>query len=898
MAATGSINSLSEQPESTGSEYNVVVRLPNSGIRHPKTRTFDCARPRNSMLAFLLCVTGSLGLLSANDRPVTVRIFEDLAQGAWLDPQGDPTTEYSESGFAFVRIPAKFSGNALPLDRSVPFSLEASMEQTLERGEYRIRLRSKGLAVFLVDGKPVLRTKAQAPNTAAHDALPEPSESDGVIRPAPPAHQDVLATVPLEAGEHRFRLVAVIGGKGLAPFPGELSVSMARPGEIDRVIGGSDAPLLTDTDWSEFAIASRFRHHRDDIERRRQSDESVEAKWTERHRQVREWTLSQPGPEIPRVDDNEWIQNDVDRFVYEGLAEASLMPNDLVGDLEFLRRLALDATGLVPSATMVRSFLAQPAETRRTLAIEQFLESPDWADSWVPYWQDVLAENPGILKPDLNNTGPFRWYIHQAFADGYSFDRLVVELIEMEGSLYQGGPAGFGMASLNDAPMAAKADIVSQAFLANKLSCARCHDAPFHPFRQKDLFSMAAMLEGDAVVLPASSTVPVREGGRKPYVEITLTAGESIDPHWAFDEFPDAGKLAPPPRNTSVDARHALASMMVHPANHRFSRVVANRVWARFMGRGIVEPLDDWEDAEPSNPELLEFLAREFVLSGYDLKHLSGLIFRSHTYQRRPVPDDPASPGEAAKLFAGPVRRQMSAEQLVDSLHAVAGKGLDSEELNLNPLGNRSLRQFLNMGSPERAWEMTALSNERDRPSLALPRAQAIVDMLSAYGWRQSRQSPASKRDDSPSAMQSLALANGSTGVRVTRLSDDSFFTSLALDERPLGEMVDEVFVRTLTRFPIPAERQAMLDLLGPHFADRVVTADADHRSGDAAEKTDGRVSWGNHFDPESNRIRMEEERKVRMGDPPTTRLTPEFRERFEDMVWALVNTPEFSMIP
>ncbi|MYG03378.1 MAG: DUF1553 domain-containing protein [Acidobacteriia bacterium] len=170
--------------------------------------------------------------------------------------------------------------------------------------------------------------------------------------------------------------------------------------------------------------------------------------------------------------------------------------------------------------------------------------------------------------------------------------------------------------------------------------------------------------------------------------------------------------------------------------------------------------------------------------------------------------------------------------------------------------------------------------------------------MLSAYGWRQSRQSPASSRDDSPSAMQALALANGSTGVRVTRLSDDSFFTRLALEERPLGEMVDEVFVRTLTRFPTPAELQAMLDLLGPHFADRVATGAADHRSGDAAKKTDGRVSWGNHFDPESNRIRMEEERKVRMGDPPTTRLTPEFRERFEDMVWALVNTPEFSMIP
>ena len=850
------------------------------------------------MLALLVLAAAPIGVFGAADQPVTVRIFEDLAEEAWLEPQGDPTGEYSEPGFAFVQIPAKYSRNALPLDRSVPFSLEATMTKKLERGDYRFRLRSKGLAVFLVDGKPVLRTQAQVPNTASHDALPEPSESDGVTRPAPPPHQDVLRTVFLESGEHSFRLVAVIGGKGLAPFPGELSVSMARPGEIDRVIGGSSAPLLTDADWTKFAVTSRLRHHRDDTTRRRQSDDSVEQAWAERHRQVREWMYSQPGPEVPRVADNEWIHNDVDRFVHAGLSEAALTPNGLVGDLEFLRRLALDTTGLVPSADQARWFLAQPPETRRTLAVERYMESPDWADSWVPYWQDVLAENPGILKPDLNNTGPFRWYIHQALADGHSFDRLVVELIEMEGSLYQGGPAGFGMASLNDAPMAAKADILSQAFLANKLSCARCHDAPFHPFRQKDLFSMAAMLEGEPVLLPASSTVPVREGGRKPYVEITLKAGESIDPHWPFSGVSGRDGFAPPPRNTSVDARHALASMMVHPANQRFSRVVANRVWARFMGRGIVEPLDDWQDAEPSNPELLDYLAREFVLSGYDLKHLSGIIFRSHTYQRRPVTDEPASPSEAAKLFAGPMRRQMSAEQLVDSLHAVAGKALDSEELNLNPLGNRSLRQFLNMGSPERAWEMTALSNERDRPSLALPRAQAIVDMLAAYGWRQSRQSPASSRDDSPSPMQSLALANGSTGVRVTRLSDDSFFTRLALEDRSLEEMVDEVFLRMLTRLPAPAERQTMEDLLGPHFADRIAATDADHGSGDTPEKTDGRVSWGNHFDPESNRIRMDEERKVRMGDPPTARLTTEFRERFEDMVWALVNTPEFSVIP
>ncbi len=110
--------------------------------------------------------------------------------------------------------------------------------------------------------------------------------------------------------------------------------------------------------------------------------------------------------------------------------------------------------------------------------------------------------------------------------------------------------------------------------------------------------------------------------------------------------------------------------------------------------------------------------------------------------------------------------------------------------------------------------------------------------------------------------------------------------------------MVDEVFLRCLTRLPGPAEREAMIDLLRPHFDERVVAPEGDHLDSGTDSKTDRRVSWGNHFDPESSRIRMDEERKVRMGDPPTALLTTEFRERFEDMVWALVNTPEFSIIP
>jgi hypothetical protein len=841
-----------------------------------------------------IAIAGFAADLPKESVPVRAEIFEDLPKEAWLAPVGEPTSVYSEAAFAPIEIPTRYSPNALPADRSEPFTYRATMTARLPAGEYRFRLRSKGLANFALDGETLASTHALKPNTASHDALPEaPAPDPTGARPPQPPHQDVFAAVQLDGGEHTFTLTAVIGGKGLAPFPGELSLSYAPPGQVDRVLGGPNAPLLVDGDWERYAEVARARHLREDIERRRASDEAVEAAWGARHEKIRAWLATRPAPVVPEAEG----RTAIDRFLGARLAAAGMETRPLLGDLELLRRLSLDTIGLTPEPALVEGYLAQPEASRREWAIRRLVNDPGWADHWIPYWQDVLAENPGILKPDLNNTGPFRWYLHQAFLDGYPFDRLVVELLEMEGSLHKGAPAGFAMASLNDAPLAAKADILSQAFLGNRLSCARCHDAPFHPFKQRDLFSISAMLAGKPVTLPETSTVPVREGGRKPYVEITLKPGDAIDPHWPFENLTEDLIVAPPPKNTDVESRYALAAMVVSPANKRFAEVAVNRLWQRYMGRGLVESADDWSQAKPSHPELLDYLSREFVASGYDLKALARLIFRSDAYQRAPVAEDPGAPSDAAKLFAGPTRRYMTAEQLVDSLHHIAGKGLDSEELNLNPLGDRPLRQFLNMGEPERAWEMTALSNERDRPSLALPRAQAVVDLLSAYGWRQSRQSPQTDRDDGPSPMQTLALANGSTGTRGVRLSDDSFFTRLALEDRPLDEMIEGVFVRALTRQPTADEKAMMVEYLAPYFDDRVVPL-TDDGAPRHEKKTDTRVSWANHFDAQSTLIRMEEERMVRMGDPPTERLKPEFRERFEDVVWALVNSTEFTVIP
>ena len=809
----------------------------------------------------------SLGTLCAQNL-VRVEIVEN----------NNVTERYTEPFMGFVRTPVKYSPSALPLDRANPFELRATCETALPAGEYRFRLRARGEARFEVDGKKLAETKAQPPNKTGDDPVPPPEvRDDSGMRPAPFPHQDSVFKITLDGAPHSFQVIAVIGGKGLMPTPGELAVSFAPSNEkMERLLGPLGSPTLTDESWEQLVAQSYARHNAMDRQRRNDAGVEMAAKWAARHEKVR--ALIAPSP----------AGRSIDSYLNAKLKEAGAKPTAAISDLEFLRRISLDTTGLIPTPDEIRAYMADAPADRRVHAIDRLLANPSWADHWVSYWQDVLAENPGILKPDLNNTGPFRWWLHQSFSENMPFDRMAAELVEMDGSPSLGAPAAFGQATLNDAPMAAKADIVAQAFLGQKLGCARCHDAPFHPFQQKDLFSLAAMLGGKPQKLPLTSTVQLVEGARVPLVKITLKAGESIAPDWPFKKLIEHSEFGAPPSSTGVQTRRELAALIVSPENGRFAQVVVNRVWKRYMGQGIVEPADDWSTAKPSHPEMLDYLAREFMRNGYDMKILARTIFTSDAYQRKAEP-------EKTRLFAGPVRHNLTAEQLVDSLHQAVGKPFDCEEMNLNPAGDRPPSQFLNLGRPERGWQLTALSNERDRPALALPIAQSLVDVMTAYGWRQSRQNPSTTRDDAASPMQTLILANGILGTRIVRLSDDSAFTAMSLKDQTLEQLIDEMFLRILTRPALANERNMFANLLRASYDKRKVK-DAELVS--TARKTDTRVSWSNHLSSEATLIRMEEERRLRLGEKPTNRLTAEFRERMEDALWAVFNSPEFVVVP
>ncbi|GIX05426.1 MAG: hypothetical protein KatS3mg114_1295 [Planctomycetaceae bacterium] len=572
-----------------------------------------------------------------------------------------------------------------------------------------------------------------------------------------------------------------------------------------------------------------------------------------------------------------------------------LQPTALCADEVFLRRVFLDTLGVIPTWSEIADFFTQPADTRREWLITRCLHDPRWADHWVSYWQDVLAENPNILNPTLNNTGPFRWWLYEALSDHKPLDVLVTELVRLRGSERFGGPAGFAIASQNDAPLAEKGMILAAAFLGVNMKCARCHDAPAHVSRQQDLFGLAAMLQREAVKVPTTSSVPVdalHRGGRQPLITVTLPPGSVVPPTWPFPQFIEPA-LAERYAQDPHDLRDRLAALITLPQNERFPQVLANRIWQRLFGRGLIEPVDDWERGHVTHPELLRWLGRELVRSGYDLRHLVGLILRSHAYQREAdltlAAPDP--------LVMAPVSRRMTAEQIVDSAFVATGKPFRLEEVSLDIDGIRDLDNSITLGQPRRAWMLTSTSNERDRPSLSLPRIQAVVDVLQAYGWRGARQDPVSTRDHTPNVLQPALLAHSTLGRWLTRLSDDHGITQLALETPDLPHLVDQLFWRFLTRPPRPHERTECLAYLTPGFEQRVLPPPPPPPASGRRQRP-FYVSWSNHLDPEATVLRQQEEAAARAGDPPTQRLDPAWRQRLEDVVWSLLNHAEFLFYP
>lgn len=839
---------------------------------------------------------------------VLVEVIEGIPDSpSWPASLPEPTESWKESAFAFFATPHRYSSKALRIDRGNPLILRASSVMKLPAGNYNFLVRTLRFGRLFIDGKLVVETPTRNHRGGGHGKMYDlESKLAPGSRNLYPGAAERMAAVELDGKEHEFRFEVHAGGQGRRVEFGETSVSFApvtdSPDKTNAESKDGRTPFrvlstkldipMTNRGWEAFERQRRNDYVFIDQRRRQEAGKQESHYWNQRHAIAQQVAGASPEVEVPNIKPGTSIGNDIDRFILARLQKEGVKPASLCDDWTFMRRVSLHLIGTPPAPELVEEFTADKSSNRRAKFIDRMLEHPGWADHWVGYWQDVLAENPNIINPTLNNTGPFRWWIFESFLDNKPFDRFATELISMEGSARFGGPAGFEMASQNDAPFAAKAHIVSRGFLALEMKCARCHDAPYHHFAQEDLFSIAAMLKRSPQKVPKSSTIPGGQSNSE-LVKVSLKPEQPISAKWPFAE--KVGSTIPDGLlRSSSDSRRELAARVTSPHNERFAEVLVNRLWHRYLGRGLVISIDDWETDEPSHPELLKYLAREFVLSSYDVKHVARLILNSHTYQRQIAAVDDETPAE---LFATPVRQRLTAEQLVDSLFAAAGKDFRAGDMNIDVDGSREMSNSINLGIPRRAWMFSSMSNERDRPSLTLPHVAPFVSTLETFGWRSSRQSPLTIREEEATVLQPAIIANGTLGRRFTRLSDDSAFTALALKDQPVSELVSSVFVRALTREPSSEERAIFVELLSEGYPGRINQKEINKPLPPLPPLRTG-VGWSNHLDPDANTLQVLTHEVVNQGDAPTKRLTAEWRTRFEDMLWALMNSPEFIFIP
>lgn len=348
--------------------------------------------------------------------------------------------------------------------------------------------------------------------------------------------------------------------------------------------------------------------------------------------------------------------NFIDPLVDAKLAKLNIEASGPADDSEFLRRVSLDIIGTLPTAEESRTFLASKDPEKRAKLVDSLLARPEFADVWTQKWADVLRVDRGVLGHKRAYTY-FRW-IRKSVAENKPFDTFARELISAEGPLEEVGPANFYQAVKKPGEVASA---ISQVFLGVRITCAECHHHPFDRWSQDDYAGMAAFF----------TPVSVKKIGG---VEATITSGNFVSTHPRTRAQVPAtllsGKAVEVP--SGGDAREKLADWITAPENPYFARNLSNRVWAQMFGTGIVEPIDDVRSTNPpTNPELLDALAKHLVENKFDVKKLIRTIALSRTYQTTAHPTE--SNAKDDRNFSRALFRPVPAEVFCDMLSQSTG---------------------------------------------------------------------------------------------------------------------------------------------------------------------------------------------------------------------------------
>lgn len=474
--------------------------------------------------------------------------------------------------------------------------------------------------------------------------------------------------------------------------------------------------------------------------------------------------------------------NFIDELVLKKLQALHIPPSGLCSDAEFIRRVYLDAAGILPTPEEVQKFLADESPEKRKRLVDGLLDRPEFVDYWTYKWSDMLLVSTRKLPQPA--VWAFYRFIRESVAENKPWDRFARDILTANGStLHQG--AGNYFVLHKDVTDLTESTAVT--FMGMSLTCCRCHNHPLEKWTQDQYWSMANLF----------SRVALKNGDRPGDISVqALASGDVPHPRRGFAMPPTPPDGKPLAGDSTMDRRQYFADWLTDPKNLYFSRAVINRIWRNFLGRGLVEAEDDLRQTNPAtNEELFAALQIDLVAHHFDLKHLMRTIMNSATYQRtsKPLPENTADD----RFYSHYLVRRLSAEVILDAYSQATGVPTP----------------FTHIYSGVEGGLAASSSYPEGTRALQLPDSRVASRFLDSFGRPDRTQTCSCERQQDSSVTQALHLNNGQT-LNDKLKSPKSRIEQWLKDDIRNDDAVRRVFLLALCRPPTPAELAKFEQLL------------------------------------------------------------------------------------
>jgi uncharacterized protein DUF1549/uncharacterized protein DUF1553/Big-like domain-containing protein len=470
--------------------------------------------------------------------------------------------------------------------------------------------------------------------------------------------------------------------------------------------------------------------------------------------------------------------NYIDDLVLKHLRTLHIPPSPPASETAFIRRAYLDAAGILPTPAEVDRFLANPAPDKREKLINDLIARPEFVDYWAYKWSDLLLVSSNHLSTD-EMWSYYKW-IRASVAEDKPWNQFASEIVTASGNTMKNGAANYWV--IHRDPLDTSENM-TQAFMGINISCAHCHNHPLAKWTQKDYYGMANLFA--RVRLKTFAPSGFRPGTGPIFNDVTVYSAPT-------GEFMDDRLMIPlPPKPLDAvalssqepgDTRVYFARWLTAPENPFFARNIVNRVWRNFMGRGLIEPVDDLRDTNPAtNEELLDALVKDFVAHNFDVDRLVRTIMESATYQTssRPLPDNAVDDKYGSHYLI----RRLPAEVLLDAYSQVTQV---PEKFEGYPAGMRGLQ---------------------------LPDTAVKSYFLTAFGRPERQQTRESERSSVPTITQALHIINGETLNAKLKAKGNAIEMLMRLGFSD-AQIVDYLYLASLSRHPSDQERTTLTKAL------------------------------------------------------------------------------------